>query len=116
MEDAKCNSDGYIVALNSSGFLENTTNWIEIDSGFGDRYYHAQGNYLPETIVMDGGIFRYKLENGKPMKCTAEEIRKQREDNMESDSDGLELRLAKLETSSKSMRQTLEAILSKIAE
>lgn len=60
----KTNKDGYITAVNSSAFLKDTDGWTKIDEGGTDRFYHAQGNYLPESILTEGGVFRYKLENG----------------------------------------------------
>lgn len=77
----KTNSDGYITAVNSSAFLTDTTGWIEIDSGYGNKYHHAQGNYFPQFIFTDGGAYRYKLVGGKPVECTPEEIREQEEAN-----------------------------------
>lgn len=73
----KTNLNSYIIAINSSAFLTDTTGWVEIDSGYGDQYHHAQGNYFPESIYTDGGAYRYKLVNGIPVECTAEEIVKQ---------------------------------------
>jgi hypothetical protein len=70
-------NDGYITAVNSSAFLADTAEWVEIDSGYGDKYHHAQGNYFPMPIITDGGAYRYKLVNGKPIECTAEEIKAQ---------------------------------------
>ena len=75
----KPNFSGYITAVNSSAFLTDTTGWTEIDSGYGDKYHHAQGNYLPESIITDGGAYRYKLVDGVPTECTAEEIAAQEE-------------------------------------
>lgn len=49
-----------IMDVNSSAFLPNTDGWIEIDSGFGYEYRHAQGNYFPKPIYDDRGIKRYK--------------------------------------------------------
>lgn len=63
-----------ITAVNSSAFLTDTTGWVQIDSGNGDKYHHAQGNYFPLPIITDGGAYRYKLVDGKPLECTAEEI------------------------------------------
>lgn len=73
----KTNSDGYITAVNSSAFLTDTAGWTEIDSGYGDKYHHAQGNYFPQPIITDGGAYRYKLVDGVPVECTAEEIAQQ---------------------------------------
>ena len=63
-----------IIAVNSSAFLANVDGWVEIDSGFGDRYHHAQGNYLGKPLYDDRGIYRYKLVNGQPVERTAEEM------------------------------------------
>lgn len=75
----KPNTNGYIIAVNSSEFLTDTTGWTEIDRGYGDKYHHAQGNYFPECIITEGGAYRYKLIDGKPTECTAEEIKAQEE-------------------------------------
>lgn len=77
----KTKSNGYITAVNSSAFLTDLTNWVEIDRGYDYKYHHAQGNYFPEFIITDGGAYRYKLVNGKPVECTPEEIREQEEAN-----------------------------------
>ena len=77
----KTNDNGYITAVNSSAFLTDTTGWTEIDSGTGDKYHHAQGNYLPGPLMTEGGAYRYKLVNGKPVECTEEEIQEQEEAN-----------------------------------
>ena len=75
----KINDSGHIAAVNSSAFLPDTTGWTEIDRGYADKYHHAQGNYFPKTIITDGGAYRYKLVDGKPVECTAEEIAAQEE-------------------------------------
>lgn len=68
-----------ITSVNSSAFLPDTAGWTEIDSGYGDKYHHAQGNYFPQPIITDGGAYRYKLVDGQPVECTAEEIAAQEE-------------------------------------
>ena len=70
----KPNENDYITAVNSSAFLTDTTGWVQIDSGNGDKYHHAQGNYFPLPIITDGGAYHYKLVDGKPVECTDEEI------------------------------------------
>lgn len=42
--------DGAVSAINSDSFLVDTTGWIKIDEGHGDRFHHAQGNYLPNQF------------------------------------------------------------------
>lgn len=77
----KTDSNGYITDVNSSEFLTDTTGLVEIDRGYGDKYHHAQGNYFPQPIITEGGAYRYKLVDGKPVECTAEEIAAQEEAN-----------------------------------
>lgn len=71
---AKPNDAGYIAAVNSSEFLPDTTGWVEIDRGAGDRHHHAQNNYFGQPMRTDSGVYRYKLVDGQPVECTAEEI------------------------------------------
>lgn len=94
---AKPNSNGYIVAVNSSAFLSDTSGWVEIDSGYGDKCHHAQGNYFPEPISTDGGAYRYKLVKDKPVECTAEEIAEQEVANVSTSTPTQEERIATLE-------------------
>lgn len=64
---------GRITAVNSSAFVSGE--WgTEIDSGFGDKYHHAQGNYFPDGLYTVDGIPRYKLAEGKSVERTEEEI------------------------------------------
>ena len=73
----RTDSNGHITSVNSSAFLPDTTGWMEIDSGYGDRYHHAQGNYFPLPIITGGGAYRYKLVDGKPAECSTSEILEQ---------------------------------------
>ena len=70
---AKINENGIITAINSSAFLSDVTDWTEIDEGEGDKYHHAQNNYLSAGLTDENGIFNYKLTDGKPVLRTAEE-------------------------------------------
>lgn len=65
---------GRVAAINSCEFVPDADGWIEIDSGWGDRYHHAQGNYLPRPLVDERGLYRYKLVYGKIVERTQEEI------------------------------------------
>ena len=93
----KASESGYITAVNSSAFLTDTTEWVEIDSDYGDKYHHAQRNYFPEPIYTKNGAYRYKLVDGKPMECTAEEITQQEEANVSTSTPTQEERISKLE-------------------
>ena len=63
-----------IIAINSDAFLPDMDGWVKIDEGFGDRYHHAQGNYLNKPIMDERGIYRYKLVDGEVTERTAEEM------------------------------------------
>ena len=63
-----------IIAINSDAFLPDTDGWVKIDEGYGDKYHHAQGNYLDKPIMDEHGVFRYKLEDGVPVERTQEEM------------------------------------------
>lgn len=103
----KTNSDGYITAVNSSAFLNDLTGWAEIDSGYGDRYHHAQGNYFKEPILTDNDAYRYKLIDGKPVECTQEEINQQEEANRPIPVPTQEERIAELESQNEMLMQCL---------
>ena len=103
----KTNSIGYITAVNSSAFLTDTSGWTEIDSGNGDKYHHAQGNYFPQPIITEGGAYRYKLLDGVPVECTAEEIEEQEEALRPEPTPTLEDRGDTLETYTALMTDTL---------
>lgn len=56
-----------IVDINSDAFLSDTTGWVQIDEGIGDRYHHAQGNYFPKSKFDERGIPRYAyVPDGDP--------------------------------------------------
>ena len=99
----KQNDIGYITAVNSAAFLPDTTGWAEIDRGYGDKYHHAQGNYFPQPIRTMGGAYRYKMVDGKPVECTAEEIAAQEEALKPVPTPTLESRVETLETTTDDM-------------
>ena len=79
---ALLNSEGYITRVDGGYTIGNITdpeNWILIAEGNGDRYNRCQGNYFPKPIITDGSAYRYKMVNGMPMECSAEEIAVQEE-------------------------------------
>lgn len=70
----KTDTANRITEINSSAFLPDPTGWVKIDSGFGDKYHHAQGNYFDKPIRDEHGVYRYKLVDGQPVERTAEEM------------------------------------------
>lgn len=56
-----------IIDVNSDAFLSDTTGWVQIDEGTGDRFHHAQGNYFPAPLYDERGIPRYAyVKDGSP--------------------------------------------------
>ena len=62
----KINSEGFITDINSDCFIQNFTDWILIDEGFGDRFSHAQSQYFDYSIqdIYGTGNYNYKYEHG----------------------------------------------------
>lgn len=59
--------DGYITSINSEIFLsqEEIDTMTEIDKGQGDKYAHAQSQYLEKGLVDEQGRYNYKFVEGK---------------------------------------------------
>ena len=70
----KIDSENRVTAVNSEIFISDILGWVEIDNGDGDKFAHAQGNYLPKPITTDEGYYRYKYENGNVVERSEEEI------------------------------------------
>ena len=110
----KADDCGRIMAVNSSAFLLDTTGWTQVDSGTGDKFHHAQGNYLPQPIMDDRGICRYKLENGNVVARTAEEMDA---DYVEPDhGTSLEARVNVVEIITGDLEEALNMILTGVTE
>lgn len=68
-------ASGTIVNINSSAFLEDTSGWTKIDEGAGDKYHHAQNNYLDKPLYALEGrevVYNYKLVDGKVVNISKE--------------------------------------------
>lgn len=64
----KTDEQGRVLAINSGEFLPTLDGWVQIDEGYGDKYHHAQGNYLDGPLFDSHGIALYELKNGKVKK------------------------------------------------
>lgn len=111
----KTDEQGRIIAINSSAFLTDPDSWTKIDEGYTDRYHHAQGNYLPGPLMDDRGVYCYKLEDGKPVQRTTEEMDADYtppvavpDGNME----GLTAEVAALRESNAQLQEALDLLLS----
>jgi len=56
----KVDENNNITEVNSSAFLPDTTGYIEIDEGVGDKYHHAQNHYLDKPVTDEYGRHNYK--------------------------------------------------------
>ena len=77
----KTDSNNNITDINSDVFINDTDGWIKIDEGIGDKYTHAQGNYLSNGLTAENGIYRYKYIDNKVIEKTYEEIQNETENN-----------------------------------
>lgn len=67
--------DGYVTSINSEIFLsqEEMDSMTEIGKGQGDKYAHAQSQYLPKGLVDEYGRYNYKFADGKVVEVAEEE-------------------------------------------
>lgn len=100
----KINEKNQVIAINSDLFVSDTSEWIEIDEGDGDKYAHAQGNYLPKSLITSDGSYRYKYENDTIVELTDDEI------NAEYETENLNLfKTAKILDSKSKLSKWLES-------
>lgn len=58
----KLDSNGYVIDVCSDIFLEDTSGWVKIDEGFGDRFAHARSQYFPNGIIDNNANFTQKIK------------------------------------------------------
>lgn len=61
----KLDSNNVIAEINSDIFLESLEGYTLIDEGEGDKYAHAQNNYLPAALTDCKGKYNYTYYNGR---------------------------------------------------
>lgn len=69
----KTDEKSIITEINSDIFLESVEGYVLIDEGEGDKYAHAQGNYLLDSLIDSSGNYNFKLVNGVAIALTDEE-------------------------------------------
>lgn len=67
--------DGYITSINSDIFLsqDEIQAMTEIDQGQGDKYAHAQSQYLEKGLVDEHGRYNYRFLEGKVVEIAEED-------------------------------------------
>lgn len=121
---ALTDKEGRIININSSAFLHEwaeDVGWVKIDEGYGDKYHHAQGNYLPKAIRDERGIYQFKLVNGQVVERTQAEMDADWEEPKEEPSDrdrieALEKANAILEQDNKDLKEALDMLLTGVTE
>lgn len=58
----KLDSNKILREVNSSIFIRDSTDWIVIDEGVGDKFSHAQSQYLTKGLVDEKGMYNYKYD------------------------------------------------------
>lgn len=71
---ARVDDKGRIVEIRSDAFGGNTDGLTLLGEGWGDRYHHAQGNFLPGPLRDARGVYRYMLVDGRVEERTEEEM------------------------------------------
>lgn len=109
---ARVDENGYITRI-EGGYTtpKDLTGWVLLDEGEGDRYNLCQSHYLPGPLITDGGAYRYRLAEGKPVECTPEEIAAQEEALKPVPTPTLESRVEVLETDTTDMQSAINALL-----
>lgn len=69
------NEDKQITSINSEIFLSNEEMqaMTNIDEGEGDKYAHAQSQYLEKGLVDEHGRYNYKFTEGKIVEISEDE-------------------------------------------
>ena len=113
----KVDESSRIIDVSSDGFLKKFDEWTYIDSGAGDRYHHAQGNYFPKPKFDARGIPRYAyVPEGDPKwrERTQKEMDK---DYIEPEPiKTLDERVGDVETKTGELEEALDMILSGVTE
>jgi hypothetical protein len=58
---AKVNEDGFIIDIASNIFLKDTTDWVQIDEGKGDKFAHAKSQYFKDGLINENAEFIHKM-------------------------------------------------------
>ena len=69
----KTDKNNCVTSVESDLTLKNTTGYVQIDEGIGDKYSHAQGNYLDKGLMDSNGKYNYKYVNNEVVELTDEE-------------------------------------------
>lgn len=106
----RVDESGRIVSINSSAFVRDTEGMVEIDHGPGDRFHHAQGNYLPGPLMDKRGIYRYKLADGEVVERTVSEMDADWAGPVPQEKTDIEKRIESIEKTVQSISKLIEKL------
>ena len=111
------NENGHITDIGSDLFLPSLDGWQRIDEGFGERYDHAQGQYLPQPVHDEDGRSNWKLVGGEPvMRTDAEKAADPMPEVVPALSGDAESRIAELERLIAAQDQQIAMLLEGVTE
>lgn len=59
----KANKDNYVTDIDSEVFLRDTTGWLYLTCGRGDRYVYARTKYLKKPLIDENGNYNYTVKD-----------------------------------------------------
>ena len=107
----RSNGKNRIIAIDSDSFIQDKSEWIEIDRGYGDKYYHAQTQYLSTPLINLDGFYRYKFINNEILERTEEEIQQDKEEIIISMTD--QERIEQLELENDQLKKEVQTLSEK---
>lgn len=111
---ARLDTSGRVMTIDSSAFLTDTDGWTLIDEGAGDRYHHAQGNYLDKPLTDERGVYRYSLIDGAVVERTSDDMGADYTQPQVKPS--IESRMLTVEGETAELREALDLLLSGVVE
>ncbi|MBR4068643.1 MAG: hypothetical protein IKK08_08480 [Clostridia bacterium] len=112
---------GRVIGINSDAFLPSTDGWEKVAEGHGDKFHHAQGNYLPQPVYDEEGRANWKLEGGQPILRTDAEKAADVQPDAQPPAQGeqiakLEEQITELENRIAELNQALDMLLEGVTE
>lgn len=69
----KVDGGNNLIEINSDAFIPETTGYMQIDEGTGDKYHHAQNHYLEKPLIDEYGRYNYQYIDGKIVEIADED-------------------------------------------
>ncbi len=109
-------ADGNVTNINSNVFLHDTEGWTLIDEGNGDRFAHAQSQYLSKPLIDEYGRYNFELKNKKIKEIKEKDKPAIQEQPKVETSAELSARITAIENDIQSFKATVLSELQKLAD